>query len=487
MDLTWSPTDLDQQRQITFFYHPSATALQMVSGTHSDGADITALVSRASQSSGELALSLRWHDEVYGIQQTQAGRLLEARLNGSLLWWGVIESISEYRHESGVRTLSVIARARDASPAWRTVKRVTNPWPTATPLNTLADQILASLGLTPLEIDLPLVSATTVHSNTQLADMTAWEMLVAVMLPVGGAPYVDAKGRFKAVSRDVTRPADIILTPDRIKSVTSSRSALPPSNVKIKWLSPSLTKVSRQEVQIWTDSITFGYFMQKMTVPILYSDDKTQRMENVRLVINRSIKDSAVFGFGGFTERFEEVSMYEGRLILKTPWDVGLWFLYFGAAVASAAWTPDEVTQAPGFTVPTGRVFMVSALLALLLTMTKISTGNYSLFATPFDYVYGRNSTEAYNQNTPAWAENERSIENDFVMNEEMAQAFATRELVYHTRAAQTYNVAIVDDPRVEVGDILQLPDQSRVYVLGYSRDLSPGAPAILNVEGFRV
>lgn len=485
MDITWDSVDLDSQRVVGVFYHGAATPEQMVRGTHDDEFDLTPYVSRANQSQNELTITLNWHQELYGVSQAQAGKLIEVRINSTMLWWGVIDSLSEYRHESGARSLNVVVRSRDASPAWRTVKRITEPWPVATPLNTIANSILFELGLTPIEIDLPLVPATTVHSNTQLANMTAWEMLEAVMIAVGGAPYVSARGRFKAINRDTTRAPDIVLTPDRIKSVTSSRSGLAPSNVKIKWLSPSLTKVSRQEIMLWSQTVTFGFFQQKLHIPVLYSDDKTQRVEGVRFVTIESIKKG--FGMAGYIERFDEVSIYEGRLVLRAGFEVGLWFLYFGVSVAVMAEIPDEVPAAPGPTIPTGRILMVSALLATLAVMTQIHTGSYQVWGTPFDYVYGRNTTEAYNENTPVFAENETVIDNDFIMNEEMAQALAVRELVYHTRAAQSYNLSIVDDPRIEVGDILQLPDQSRVYVLGYKRDLTPGAPAILDIEGFRV
>jgi hypothetical protein len=43
-----------------------------------------------------------------------------------------------------------------------------------------------------------------------------------------------------------------------------------------------------------------------------------------------------------------------------------------------------------------------------------------------------------------------------------------------------------VDDLRIEPGDIIELHDGSRLYVTGYSRDLTRGASAELQVTGFR-
>jgi hypothetical protein len=62
----------------------------------------------------------------------------------------------------------------------------------------------------------------------------------------------------------------------------------------------------------------------------------------------------------------------------------------------------------------------------------------------------------------------------------------AARELIYRVRSASVYGVTIVDDPRIEPGDLLQLPDGSRLYVTGYRRMLHRDAPAVLEVEGFQ-
>jgi hypothetical protein len=47
--------------------------------------------------------------------------------------------------------------------------------------------------------------------------------------------------------------------------------------------------------------------------------------------------------------------------------------------------------------------------------------------------------------------------------------------------------VEIVDDPRIEVGDILEFADGSRMLVRGFNSDLSRDAPAIMSVEGILV
>jgi hypothetical protein len=100
--------------------------------------------------------------------------------------------------------------------------------------------------------------------------------------------------------------------------------------------------------------------------------------------------------------------------------------------------------------------------------------------------VNARNRTEATADDVDDWLLQNQDIDNDFVMNERHAQAFAARELIYLSRAAANYNAQIVDDPRIEPGDIVQLYDGSRLYVTDYKRNLSHGSASVLDLIGFQ-
>ncbi|MNF94082.1 hypothetical protein D3C84_767810 [compost metagenome] len=117
----------------------------------------------------------------------------------------------------------------------------------------------------------------------------------------------------------------------------------------------------------------------------------------------------------------------------------------------------------------------------------SLGTGSYEIWGEPYDYVHEVNSTEAFVEGAPAWVRLDETLTSDFVMNEAHAQAMAVRELLYRSLSAHSWNVDIVDRPEIEKGDILRLADGSRLYVNGFSRDLSHGAPAVLSVKGLRV
>lgn len=483
MDDAWTPYAKDAKRAVMVLHHPVATPLQMVTQTATDAVDFSPYATQVRQSANELSLTLTWHMQLYGAGQPKAGEIIEVQLDDKALWWGVIESLNDYRLQAGARTMTLTVRSRDAGPFWREVRQMTGIYPTATPLSQIARDIALGLGLNDVEMQLPTSSSYTVHSNTQLADLPAWAMLQQLYGPEGRAPFVDARGRLKTISRDCARAADIGLTDDRIVAVTASRSRPSVTAVRVKWLDPVLTRVEHQDQSLAQATITAGFFQSEQKQDVTFSDDGSQRADNTYLVVKQSANSGLL---PVCDEDYEQTSQTGGRIVLTTArWVPGLIGSFL--ALKAAAALPDIAPPFGGPTAPTGKIVYGGLELSVLLVMASIGTGQYEVNGTPYDYVNGRNTTEAYNSAAPAWLANEMEIENDFVTGEDAAQAYAVRELIYNARSASSYGVSIVDDPRIEPGDVLQFPDGSHLYVTGYSRDLTAGAPAVLDVDGFQV
>ena len=154
----------------------------------------------------------------------------------------------------------------------------------------------------------------------------------------------------------------------------------------------------------------------------------------------------------------------------------------------NASTIPDGVASVgAGVTIPQGRIVHAVAEAAILLIMMSIGTGSYEVWGVPYDYVNGRNTTEAYDALAAAGEDKVKTVETDFVMNEAHAQAIAAREFLFAALSANSFGLTMVDDLRVQVGDILELPDETRLFVTGFDRNLSHGAPATLQVQGFQI
>lgn len=471
----------DSIRATTLFVH-AATPLDVMNGVSTPLIELTRFATSVKQGPAEVSLGLAWHDELYGASQPKAGQVLEIKLEGDSYWIGVIQAVNDYRLSSGTRSMSIVARSRDATPAWRDVKRATDLYPTATPLAYIARQIAQAVGLTSTEILLPEAGASTVHSNTQLADLSPWTMLTTLYQPGGLEPYVDCRGRLKCISRDIARASDIVMTDNRrLIEVSGSKSRAALTEMRVKWLDPHLTESAQQDRMLDRASITAGFFQINQERDVFFSPDQTQRARDTHMVIKQSANSGLL---PVCDESYEQLTTTKGKITLDTTFWVPL--LATGAIATKfiAHNMFDGVTGT--VTVPVGRRLEFYADIVLFLTMMSIGTGQYEIWGTPFDYVHARNTTTAYNPAASPWEIMPQEIENDFVMDEPQAQSFAIRELIYNHRSASAYNVSIVDDTRIERGDIVELVDGSRVYVTDYTRDLGLGAPAVLQIQGFR-
>lgn len=484
MDRRFSPTPRDSKREAEILLYAPGVSIPAVTQEGAEPTlDLSPYVTRASHGPADMSVTLAWHLELYGTAQPKPGQVIATKLDGLLLWVGIVESISDYRVETGTRTMTLACRSRDATPAWRRVNRVTQDYPQGTRLDVIARDVAASVGLETSEINMPVLAVATPHSTAQLAAVPAWAMLETLMLPAGYEPRVDGLGRLSAFSHDCLRPADIEIEESRIVAVTGSKARPPVTKLRLRWLDPMFTKVEQQDQVLGQANITAGFFQVRQKQDVYFSDDNTQRADNTRLVVKQSANSGLL---DVCDEDYEQTSETSGRIVLETSAFVPALLTIFLAVKAAGA-LPDIAPTTGGPTLPIGKKVQAALEFSVLMVMASIGTGSYEVWGTPYDYVKGRNATEAYDPNAEDWYEEVQEIESDFILNEDHARAVAGREFIYQALSASSYNVVIVDDPRIEVGDILELADGSRVFVTGFRRELTHGTSAVLEVEGFRV
>lgn len=481
MDTLWSATALDSERTAAVVYHPTAGLRAIREGTATDGVDWTAFATKVEYTAREASIGLAWRDELFGANAPTPGRLLEIRVNDQCAWIGQIESVSAYRMSRGERSMSVTVRTLDGSQAVRNEKRVSDFYPALTNLTEIAADVARSCGLEDDEILLPATAYTTVHSSTQLAQTSAWDMIETILLPMGYTPFLAATGLLKAYSRDITRDADIVLTDDRIIEVNGMRARPSLSGVRVKWLDPNLTETRQQDRSLGGANIHAGYFQVEQRQKVQFSQDGGQRARDTYMVVKQSANSGLL---PVCDEAYQQNSPSEGEIVLTTSYWVPALIALFAAHKAAKA-IPDYVAYTA--TIPNGRLIEGGFEILFFMTMASVGTGSYEIRGTPYDYVNARNTTEAVDENAPPFAENFEELENDFVMDETHAQAVAVRELLFRARATNNWSLSIVDDMRVEPGDILQLPDGTRFFVRDYRRDVTRNAPAVLQIEGFQV
>jgi hypothetical protein len=266
-----------------------------------------------------------------------------------------------------------------------------------------------------------------------------------------------------------------------VLSISGSKARSETTSVTLKWLDRNLTKSPQQEQALGQASITSGFFNLKQSRQIWWSDGRWQRAENTHMKVLQSI-NSGLLPVGD--ESYRVLDEFHGEITVKTSAWVPTVLSHGLALMVAAAAIPDGV--AISNTIPIGRIVHVLAELEVFLTVASIGTGSYEVWGEPYDYVHAINTTEAYNEAAREWQRSEEVLESDYIHDEAHAQQVATHELLYRSLAARSVTVEVVDDPRIEPGDILGLPNGERLYVLDYSRDLSRGSAATLRLSGFQ-
>lgn len=482
----WGPVPEHSSMSFRVYRYPTGTILDAL--TDAPGAiEITQYVQSITQTYNEATFKLHWHMELYPQPyQPQMDEVVKIEMLGRTLWIGIIHAIVEYAEARGERSMRFVARSRDAFPPWRDVRASTSIYSRGSDLYAIIDEIVTYAGLAPEEfLTIGATGRYTMHDGMQMHDMMLWDMLTILGQPTGGMPYIDAFGRLKFISRDTTRPPDRYITKERLVRVGDSKSKPRVTRVSIKWLSPYLVKTQHQDQPLGGATITAGFFQRQQDEDVYFSDDRSLRVENTRMVIKQTCNSGLL---RVAEERYRQRSDYHGRVTLTTHAWVPVLATSSVVGLFAASFIPDGVVSfGGGITIPKGRVVHAGLEVVIMTIMMSIGTGVYEIWGTPYDYVYETNTTEAFDDSAPPWVANVLEISNDFVLDENVAQQMAVRELLYHNLESRTFTVTIVDDPSIEVGDILQLPNGARMYVTSYSREIARGAAHLLNVQGFRV
>jgi hypothetical protein len=127
------------------------------------------------------------------------------------------------------------------------------------------------------------------------------------------------------------------------------------------------------------------------------------------------------------------------------------------------------------------------AMIGILLIMMSIGSAQYEVWGTPYDYAYLEKQSVAIEEGLEYWLENEKEIKNDFIGTHDQADTIAVTELIWEKSLSRPRRIAIEDDPALEVGDIVALPDGRKILVTGLNKKIKRGEVPTLVIDGGKV
>lgn len=398
----------------------------------------------------------------------------------------IIDNIGDFLATRGNSTFTITGRTRDGTGGWRTKNSNSALYPLGSNYSVMMEEICG--GLMHLEDDeyvFPATSYTVPHSNLQFAAMTPWTMLEELVFACRLEIYVDVLNVIRTFSKELLRSSDIEVPNERVVEFKAARQVITLGSVRLDWLDFRLHKYYQSDQILAQRTLTMGYFKKRLKEPVYFSVDKTQRADNTYMKIVDSVNTFSLLRV--CDEEYIVVNEFKGIIELRSRyWTPGLIAVIIGTLVAYSR-EPDIAPSGGGPTDPIGRVKTIGLLAGILVIMAAIGTGVYEVWGTPYEFAHGRNTTVARAENLPSHSLQESRLETSLVVSNEHAADLATMELSYKHAQSYMMSVKLLDDPRIEVGDILQFEDGSRMLVSGFNNDFSRGADAVISVDGFLI
>lgn len=408
-----------------------------------------------------------------------------------------------------------VAYSRENAQVYKRRSITTKKYTVGTDIATMIKDVSTVLGVTSDEIKIgDNLGFSFQHQVNQVSQEAPWDIFTVVLEVVSKVPFFDGDGRLSAYSKDMMRTPDLVLSDwsHVFDFEVTQASSDPVNRVVVEYLSSTLSEVEGTSQKLGTANITTGFFTWQEKITCFWSEDRKQRAKNTYMKTIKSVNDN-LLPVG--SESYDELDAFSGEITVNIDvWVAGLAGASMAAYIACAA-IPDKQadtvvcstpvpvqvaipagtgttvgpiisTSTPaGFTIPWGRIREAAALSPMLLTMMSLGSAQYEIWGTPYDLVYKKMKVIAVEDGLDYWQENEVKIDNDFLGIASQAETVAIRELLYRKSASFPRKLTMINDPSLELGDIIQLPDGKRFYIESMQKSIKRGEPMKLELSGF--
>jgi len=143
-----------------------------------------------------------------------------------------------------------------------------------------------------------------------------------------------------------------------------------------------------------------------------------------------------------------------------------------------------------GYTIPVGSIVQSILLSLLLYTLSIQSSGTYEIRGIPILPVFQEISAVMTAEGTQDYLLNQKEIQNDWINTQEDLLDTAMIELLFEVAQGKPRHVELVDDLRLEIGDIIQIPLDTqplRLWIDSMRRVLGRESVPFLTLSGYLV
>ena len=254
------------------------------------------------------------------------------------------------------------------------------------------------------------------------------------------------------------------------------------NRVRIVGLSSSMSKVVSPEQELAVIRGTAGFFQDKFSTRVYFSEDRQGRAENVYIsakTINGML--SAVLESDAYLSEFDEFSCV---LVIPLPYQSWIFAAFFGVYIAFFAM---EIFF--GFLGISGEIHVMAAIWLTigLAIMQQLRTFEVTISGTPYKMVNAEIEGVAEWANLLYYEVRELVIENHLVYSQAVADEIAHRELVREKVKQNVRNFTLPHDPFLEVSDIIEMPDGTLYYIQSISKKFARGEAQTMDISALMI
>ncbi len=328
---------------------------------------------------------------------------------------------------------------------------------------TIAESIAeVDMGLAPEEINFGLFGQrTTAFLSTQFVEESPLVSLAKLMFPDGFMPKFQGDGRLGLTTGNITKGAarSYVSGEQQIRVTRPITMEDGVNQVRIVGIDKDMSEVIQERQKLADASATSGFFTNAITIPVFWSEDKTQQARDVRMEVIQSVSD-AIFSFGD--EDFTDLPQSDGGSVEgKIKIDGNLEVAIVIAVVVFGAWIgtsfiPDSwAGQFAGSTIPIGRPINAAVGQILFSILGAVGRGQYELTGRPYENVFKEITCTARIANIETLKELE--IENHLINTQADCDAVARRVLLRERAKQNARTIEMIHDLRVEPDDIIEI------------------------------
>lgn len=357
------------------------------------------------------------------------------------------------------------------------------------------------MGLSQNEIRFGAQGFESKHKTNQLVELPALQALWECLFVVGKKPAFDSLGRLIAVDVSLDKPAARVYSNGNsmFKSIQAVPNDVEVNNaIVLRGLSSTLTKVVGEVQRLTELSVVTGFFDTEFKERVYYSEDRTQRAQNTYVVERKKIRWSDA--------DWSQQNEFHGKLSIDTRYLRNVRAAIFTAFLAIQTFIAiiDLYFQGGGnglkvifdifgisFTVAKLRFILqlasMAALAALLWSMNYIGRGEYEIWGKPFEYAYRELIAEHQLVDLGPDEVRRAEFRNDFLSTMEELDEAAAERLRREVLKNQVYQIVMLDDPLLEVDDVIEDADGNRYYVVSVGKHLEPEAEPVMTLTCWRI